>query len=174
MITHAVYAGTFDPLTLGHEYVIRKALSLFDNLTIAVAKNPTKKCMFSTEERAMFIAAHVECAPKFKNPKALGFNCEFIDNEYLVDYAEKIGATHIVRGIRNVADFEYERAMQNINNDICSTIQTVFIIPPRHLAEVSSSVVKSMVGFSGWKEVVSKLVSPIVLSGLEGKVNNNG
>ena len=88
------------------------------------------------------------------------------DNRYLVDYARSIGATYILRGIRSPADFEYERVMRHINADICPEITTVFLMPPRQIAEVSSSLVKGMVGPDGWETTVERFVPPVVFKAL--------
>lgn len=79
-------------------------------------------------------------------------------NLYLIDYAQQIGATHILRGIRSESDYEYERTMRNINGDLDSGICTVFLMPPRDIAEVSSSMVKGLVGPKGWQRVAKKYV----------------
>ena len=84
-------------------------------------------------------------------------------NLYLIDYARSVGATHILRGVRSAADYEYERTMRNINGDLCPAICTVFLVPPREIAEVSSSMVKGLVGPKGWKTVVRRHVPEPVL-----------
>ncbi len=94
-----------------------------------------------------------ESLKRFRNLSVTSFS-----NLYLIDYAQKIGATHILRGIRSESDYEYERTMRNINGDLDSGICTVFLMPPRNIAEVSSSMVKGLVGPKGWKRVVRKYV----------------
>ena len=79
-------------------------------------------------------------------------------NRYLIEYAQSVGATHILRGIRSSADYEYERTMRNVNADLSPRICTVFLMPPREIAEVSSSMVKGLVGPKGWQNVVRKYV----------------
>ena len=79
-------------------------------------------------------------------------------NRYLIEYAQSVGATHILRGIRSSADYEYERTMRNVNADLGPRICTVFLMPPREIAEVSSSMVKGLVGPKGWQNVVRKYV----------------
>jgi pantetheine-phosphate adenylyltransferase len=77
---------------------------------------------------------------------------------YLIDYAESVGASHILRGIRSAGDYEFERTMRNINGDLDPKICTVFLIPPRDIAEVSSSMVKGLIGPAGWRRIVRKYV----------------
>ena len=163
--TKAVYAGSFDPLTEGHMWVIWRAAEIFDNLIVAVGVNPLKKPTFSVEERKEMIERSI---PWKKSCKVESF-----ENKYLVRYAQEVNATHIIRGMRNVGDFEFERLMQNINADIQtatnSCIQTVFLVPPRELAETSSSAVKALIGPEGWEEVVRPMVPVHVFSALKNK-----
>jgi pantetheine-phosphate adenylyltransferase/8-oxo-dGTP diphosphatase len=157
MRTKAVYAGTFDVLTQGHIWVINAAADIFDELVVAIGVNPSKKCTFSLEKRLEMLRNCVMQRPAS------------FSNKYLIYYAQEIGVTHIVRGMRNVEDFEFERLMLNINSDIQggSNIKTVYFVPPRELAETSSSAVKALCGPEGWEEVVSKMVPPCVLEELK-------
>ncbi len=150
----AVYAGTFDPPTLGHTYMIEEAARLFDEVIVAIGVNPDKKTMFSVNERLLMLR---EVTHQFPNVKISSFG-----NEYLIHYAVSVGANFIIRGIRNTADFEYERAMRNINSDLGPEITSVFLMPPREIAEISSSVVKGLIGPSGWEKVVERYVPPSV------------
>lgn len=153
--TVAVYAGSFDPLTNGHVWMIEEAAKLFDILTVAVGVNPAKRPTFSLEER--FNAIH--CSIKhIKTRMDNSIIVDLFSNEYLVKYAKRQGATHIIRGLRSSADFEYERGMRQINADLMPSIHSVFLIPPRELAEVSSSFVKGLIGPDGWQELVKKYV----------------
>ena len=146
----AVYAGSFDPVTKGHLWMIEQGSRLFDRLTIAVGSNPGKKSAFSMRERLEMLRESTE---RIGNVSIAEFA-----NSYLIHYAQSIGATHILRGIRSGADYEFERAMRNINADMDSGICTVFLMPPRDIAEISSSMVKGLIGPSGWKIVVRKYV----------------
>jgi pantetheine-phosphate adenylyltransferase len=92
-----------------------------------------------------------------------------VDEEFLVNYAQKLGADYIVRGIRNSVDFNFEQAMNNVNRDINPEITTVVLMPPRDLCEVSSSLVKSLVGPDGWEEVVKKYVPEPVFEEIKKK-----
>jgi pantetheine-phosphate adenylyltransferase len=90
---------------------------------------------------------------RFRNLKVASFT-----NAFLISYAQSIGASHILRGIRSAGDFEFERAMRNINGDLSPKITTVFLMPPRPIAEVSSSMVKGLIGPAGWKQIVRDYV----------------
>lgn len=134
----AVYAGTFDPVTLGHLWMIEQGSILFDALIIAIGSNPEKQCFFSLEDRVSLLK---EATCEFKNVRIAEFSGQF-----LIRYAESVGARFILRGIRNPNDYEYEKAMRHINSDVNPAINTVFLMPPREIAEVSSSIVKGLVG----------------------------
>lgn len=149
-----VYAGSFDPLTIGHLWMIEQGAGLFDRLTVAVGVNPDKKYTFALDERLVMLR---ESTRQFRNVSVASFS-----NRYLIDYAQRIGATHILRGIRTESDYEFERTMRNINGDLDSRICTVFLMPPRGIAEVSSSMVKGLIGPSGWQKIVQKYVPAAV------------
>ena len=130
--------------------MVEQGVALFDRLVVAVGINPDKRYAFPLEDRLAMLR---ESLKRFRNLSVTSFS-----NLYLIDYAQKIGATHILRGIRSESDYEYERNMRNINGDLDSGICTVFLMPPRDIAEVSSSMVKGLVGPKGWKRVVRKYV----------------
>jgi pantetheine-phosphate adenylyltransferase len=155
----AVYAGSFDPITLGHQWIIQQAAPLFDQLVVAIGVNPDKRATFSVEERLGFIR---ETTSGIATCTVATF-----ENKYLVDYADQIGAGYIIRGIRNESDFTYERAMRHINSDMRAEVLTVFLMPPRQLAELSSSMVKGMVGPDGWESAVQRCVAPCVFQALK-------
>ena len=146
----AVYAGSFDPVTLGHLYVIQTGARLFDELIVAVGTQPDKRYTFSLEERLRQLRASTHGLPNVR----LG---RFPD-QFLVDYARAAGARYILRGVRNPQDLEYERSLRQINADLAPEIATLFLIPPRELAEVSSSFVKGLVGLRGWPKVVKRFL----------------
>ena len=155
-----VYAGSFDPLTIGHMWMIEEGAKLFDRLIVAVGVNPDKQSTFSVEDRLEMLR---DSCSKITNVSVAAYS-----NLYLIDYAKSVKATHIVRGIRSTADFEYERSMRNINGDLGPTICTVFLMPPRNIAEVSSSMVKGLIGPNGWRKIVRKYVSEPVYRRLLG------
>jgi pantetheine-phosphate adenylyltransferase len=144
----AIYAGSFDPPTLGHLWMIERGASLFDRLVVAIGTNTEKRYTFSVEERLDMLAKLTE---KYKNVKV-----DFFKNQFLVKYAKIMGANYIIRGIRTEADFQYERDMRLINGDLEPSIETVFLMPPREIAEISSSFVKGLVGPPGWEKIVSR------------------
>jgi pantetheine-phosphate adenylyltransferase len=146
----AVYAGSFDPLTIGHQWMIQEGVRLFEHLIVAVGINPDKKNTFSLEDRLAMLR---ESCRQFSNIEVASFS-----NLYLIDYAKSVAASHILRGIRSAADYEFERTMRNINGDLDPKICTVFLIPPRNIAEVSSSMVKGLIGPAGWRKIVRKYV----------------
>lgn len=152
----AVYAGSFDPVTNGHLWIIEQAAHMFDSLIVAVGKNSDKKYTFTLEERLELLNA---VTAKMPNIKITHF-----ENEFLVNYAKEIGAKFMVRGIRNTTDYEYEKAMRYINADLCQEINTVFLIPPREYTEVSSSLVKDLTSTDGWEDIAKKYVPEPVMA----------
>jgi len=150
----AVYAGSFDPPTNGHLWMIERGLEMFDKLVVAIGTNPTKQSSFGVNERLAMLR------------EALGererLEIAHFDNRYLVDYARKVGAEYILRGIRSPHDYEYERVMRHINADMAPEITTVFLMPPRDIAELSSSMVMGLTGPEGWEETVRRYVPDAV------------
>lgn len=146
----AVYAGSFDPPTNGHLWMIQQGLEIFDTLIVAVGSNPSKNYTFTIPDRIKLLQESV--------PSCERLIFDDFDNKYLVDYAKSVGADYILRGIRSAADYEYERVMRAINGDLNREIQTVFLMPPRNIAEVSSSMVKGLIGPKGWEDTVRRYV----------------
>jgi len=142
----AVYAGSFDPITNGHLWIVEQAIELFDEVVVAIGGNPDKKYTFSLEDRLAALRESLEVIGDV--------HVDSFANEFLVNYAQSVGAQYIIRGIRNVGDYEFERGMRHINNDLQPNITTVFLMPPREIAEVSSSLVKGLIGPDGWRDVV--------------------
>ena len=155
-LKRAVYAGSFDPVTNGHLWIIRKAVELFDEVVVAIGVNPDKHCSFSVEERLEMLKAVTQ---EFSNLRV-----EVFENQFLVNYAQSAGANYIIRGIRTASDYEYERTMRYINTDLHPDITTIFLLPPREYAEVSSTMVKGLVGPQGWEQVIRQyLPEPVCL-----------
>lgn len=154
----AVYAGSFDPPTVGHQWMIEQGAALFDRLQVAVGVNPEKKSLFPVDARLDMLRGMTD---------GLG-NVEFaaFEHDYLIRHAQAIGAGFILRGIRSGGDYEYERVMRNINGDLGPGVTTVFLMPPRGIAEVSSSMVKGLIGPQGWEDIVKRFVPPAVLARL--------
>ncbi len=146
----AVYSGTFDPVTLGHEDVIRRAAGLFDELIVAVAVAHHKKTLFTLEQRIAQVAAVFADLPAVR---ALPFE------GLMVDFCREQGACAIVRGIRNVADFDYEAQMAAMNQKMAPEVETVFLLPQPQLQCISSTLVREIAKLGG---DVSQMVSPLV------------
>jgi pantetheine-phosphate adenylyltransferase len=154
----AVYAGSFDPPTNGHLWMIRRGLEMFDHLIVAIGDNPSKSYSFTVEERLELLRASTASAEQLE--------IAHFDNRYLVDYAKKKNASFILRGIRSPADYEYERVMRHINSDMAPDITTVFLMPPRDIAEVSSNMIKGLIGPEGWEDTVRRYVPDAVFQKL--------
>jgi pantetheine-phosphate adenylyltransferase len=150
----AVYAGSFDPITNGHLWMIEQGVKLFDQLVVAIGTNPDKRYTFTLEERLRLIEQSVRGLPNIR--------VDHFANQFLVHYAKAIGAGYILRGIRNEGDYQSERAFRHLNSDQGPEIATVFLMPPRAIAEVSSSLVKGFVGPEGWPKIVEQYVPPAV------------
>lgn len=146
----AVYAGSFDPITNGHLWMIEQGGSLFDELVVAIGVNPDKRTTFTLAERLDMLRASL-CAQAH-------VRVESFASRFLVDYADSLGAQYILRGIRNEGDYEFERGMRHVNSDLRPAVTTVFLMPPREIAEVSSSLVKGLIGPAGWQTVVKGYV----------------
>lgn len=135
----AVFPGSFDPITLGHIDVIERALPLFDELIIAIGVNAEKKYMFSLEDRVAFIKETFADQPKIKVETYKGLT---------VDYCKEINADFILRGLRNPADFEFEKAIAQTNRNL-SGIETVFLLTSAQTSFISSSIVRDIMRNDG-------------------------
>lgn len=153
-----VYAGSFDPPTSGHAWMIREGAALFERLIVAVGVNPEKKPAYPLEKRLAWLR---EITKGHANVEVAQFG-----KLYLAEYASQVGARFILRGIRNAADFGYEQTMRHVNADLRPKLTTVFLMPPREYAEVSSSLVRGLIGPDGWRTVVSRYVPECVFSDL--------
>jgi pantetheine-phosphate adenylyltransferase len=147
-----VYPGTFDPMTLGHADIIRRGAKLVDRLIIGVTTNPSKNPMFSAEERIAMVTREA-AAMGIANVEVVGFNA------LLMKFAEAQRATVIVRGLRAVADFEYEYQMAGMNQQLNARIETVFLMADASLQPIASKLVKEIALFGG---DIHKFVSPTV------------
>lgn len=151
----AVYSGTFDPITLGHEDVARRAAGLFDELIIAVAMAHHKKTRFSLKER---LAMAAELADTFPGRvRVLPFD------GLIMDFCREHGASAVVRGIRNLTDFDYETQMAAMNRKLLPTVETVLLLPQAELQCISSTLVREIAALGG---EVSAMVSPAVAARL--------
>ena len=152
-----VYPGTFDPITNGHLDIIKRAAKLFDKVIVVVPINMNKKTMFSVEERMELIKESVQDIPNIEVDKT---------SLLTVDYAKKVNATAIIRGLRMVSDFEYELQMAAINKSLDKNVETIFIMSSHEYSFLSSSSVKELVGFNG---NISEFVPEVVKDALYKK-----
>jgi len=150
----AVYAGSFDPITLGHLWMIEQGCRLFDELIVAIGVNPEKHYLFPLADRLDMLRHVTSHCP---NVKIASF-----ENLFLVRYAHQVQADFILRGIRNEQDYQYERGMRYVNAELDANVQSVFLVPPRELVEVSSSFVKGLVGPNDWEPVLRRYVPEAV------------
>ena len=154
-MTHtAVYPGSFDPPTKGHEDLVRRSLTLADRLIVAVAVNVGKQPLFSVEERLEMLQTAVGDEPRVTFMSFDGL---------LAEFAKKVGASIIVRGLRAVSDFEYEFQMALMNRQLHPSLETVFLVPAVDLTYLSSSLVREVARFGG---DVGPMVHPVVAAAL--------
>ena len=154
-----VYPGTFDPLTLGHMDIIRRGAKLVDKLVIGVTTNPSKSPMFSVEERMETVRREV--AGVEGEIHVVSFD------SLLMDFAEREGASIIVRGLRAVADFEYEYQMAGMNQQLNDRIETVFLMADVSLQPIASRLVKEIALYGG---DIAKFVTPSVAAEMAARV----
>lgn len=158
-----LYPGTFDPVTLGHLDIIRRACTLVDKLVIGVAINRDKGPLFTLEERVDMITA--ECA-KLSDQTGVEIVAHPFEN-LLIDCANDVGAQIIVRGLRAVADFEYEYQMVGMNRVLDSSVETVFLMADAQHQAIASKLVKEIARLGG---DISKFVTPAVRDALKSKL----
>ncbi|MXP67017.1 pantetheine-phosphate adenylyltransferase [Pantoea sp. Nvir] len=140
MSTKAIYPGTFDPITLGHLNIVTRAAQIFEKIVLAIAANPSKKTMFSLEERVKLANQAVKYLP---NVDVIGFS------DLIANFACSHQANILVRGVRTYSDFEYEMQLAHINRHLLPTLEIVFMIPAEELSFVSSSLVKEIASHGG-------------------------
>jgi pantetheine-phosphate adenylyltransferase len=154
MVRTAVYAGSFDPITRGHEDLIKRSLQFVDRIVVAVATNVSKQPLFTLEERVAFIRSSVGDDDRVDVRQFNGL---------LVDFARSVSASLIIRGLRAVSDFEYEYQMALMNRHLAPGLETVFMVPSLDTTYISSSLVREVARFRG---NVSDLVHPAVAEAL--------
>ena len=154
-MTAAMYPGTFDPITLGHEELVRRISSLFDEVIVAIASSPRKDLMFSIDER---IHLTKEVLSDLQNVNVIAYE------GLTVDFAQKNNIQVVVRGLRSALDFDYELRLADMNRSLSEEIETIFLTPNKY-AFVSSSLVREIASMGG---DVSKFVSPVVQQALVG------
>jgi pantetheine-phosphate adenylyltransferase len=158
-----VYPGTFDPITLGHMDIIRRGAKLVDRLVIGVTTNPSKNPIFTVDERVAMVRREID-----------GLECEVevvTFDSLLMDFAEREGASVILRGLRAVADFEYEYQMAGMNQQLNDRIETVFLMADVSLQPIASRLVKEIAFYGG---DISKFVGPTVAEDVARRVDQLG
>ena len=150
MAVAAMYPGTFDPITLGHEDLVRRASGLFDRVVVAIAANPSKEPMFTLEERVELARSSLT---DLDNVEVSGYD------GLTVDFARANGLRVIMRGLRAVSDFEYEFQLANMNRHLAVDVETAFLTPNENYNFISSSLVREICSMGG---DISEFVSPIV------------
>ena len=156
----AIYAGSFDPITQGHQDIIQRSLEFVDRLVVAVATNIAKQPLFTAEERVRFIEAALGADERIEVRHFEGL---------LVDFAREVGARLIIRGLRAVSDFEYEYQMALMNRHLSPRVETVFMVPSLDTTYISASMVREVARFQG---DVTGLVHPVVARALRTKFNS--
>ena len=155
MTVSAMYPGTFDPVTLGHEDLVRRAAGLFDRVVVAIADHTSgKQPMFSTEER---VAMATSALADIDGVEVMGYN------GLTVDFAREHGLRVIIRGLRAVSDFEYEFQLANMNRHLTDEVETAFLTPTEKYTFISSSLVREVAELGG---DISEFVSPKVKQAL--------
>jgi len=146
----AVYSGTFDPLTLGHEDVVRRAAGLFDELVLAVAVAHHKKTLFSLDERIALARAALAGLPHVRVEPFDGL---------IMDFCREQGACAVLRGVRNVTDFDYEAQMAAMNRKLLPSVETVFLLPQAELQCISSTLVREISKLGG--DIAAMVSAPV-------------
>lgn len=160
----AIYPGTFDPITIGHLDIIKRATKIFDQLTIAVAENPSKKPLFSQSERQDLVANSIKEYNEINHKKIKIVKFSGL----LVDFAKESQISVLIRGLRAISDFEYEFQMSCMNNKLNPEIQTIFLPASDQVQFISSRFVKQIASLKGdVKPLVSKYVYDKIYSKLK-------
>lgn len=153
----AVYPGSFDPVTLGHEDIVRRSLALVDRVIVAVAVHPSKEPLFTVAERVALLSGVFDDDQRIEVTSFEGL---------LADFARRRDAGVVIRGLRAVSDFEYESQMALMNRELYPQLETVFLVPALHLTYLSSSLVREIARLNG---DVGACVSPSVAEALDKK-----
>lgn len=136
----AVFPGSFDPFTIGHEGIVRRGLSLFEEIIISVGANPLKKSYYSLETKKAMISRVFQNEPRIKVDHYEGLT---------VDYCKKHGASYILRGLRTAADFEFERAIGQVNKTLDAEIESVFLLTVPEHSMINSTIVRDIIRSGG-------------------------
>ncbi|HSL90771.1 MAG TPA: pantetheine-phosphate adenylyltransferase [Ignavibacteriaceae bacterium] len=158
-----IYPGTFDPVTYGHIDIVRRAVALFDEVVVTVAINPSKKPLFTTDERVEMLRESLK-----------EFDSKVIIDSFdglLVEHAKQVGATAIVRGLRQISDFEFEFQMALMNRKLSGDITTIFLMPHERYTYLNSTVIRNVASLHG---DISNFVPPVVHEALKKKFGQIG
>ncbi len=164
MHTVGLISGSFDPITNGHAWLIEEAALLVDELHVVMAVNPDKKYSFPEAQRLALVQTVID---DLKLPCPVKVHT--LGNVLLVNFAKKIGANRLIRGLRNAEDLAYERRMAQINRKLIPSIPTIYVASPAALSDLSSSSVRGLLGFEGWESIVADHVHPAVMDALVAK-----
>ena len=169
-----VIAGSFDPITNGHAWLMTQGARLVDELHIVMGVNPEKRYWFTEAERRKMlndVVKDLDAQDPNRRYRAgsTPAHVHFLKKDLLIHFCAGLGATHLIRGVRNAADFSYESQMASINFKIDPSVQTVYLSPPAALCDVSSATVRGFVGCTGWEDVVKDYVHPVVLTAMAKK-----
>lgn len=167
MINTIAFAGSFDPMTNGHLWVIKEALKIVENVRVIVANNPSKNYMFSSKQRKEIIEKIVI------DEQLQNVQIDIVKDDYVSSYLTMNNITHMIRGIRNSADFDQEKLIQRVNSEILGNVETIFIMPPSDLESVSSSFVKSLIGPNDWPFYIKKFLPKASLNAIFVNVLTN-
>lgn len=162
-----VFAGSFDPITKGHLWIIESGANLFDRLIVVVGVNAAKKYTFTDDERVALVKGAIKELPAHLHDK---ISVAFSGDGFLINTAQELGATHLIRGVRDMMDYQMEANVNRVNLRINNKIQTVVFLTPADMSEVSSSTVKGLVGPTGWEDVLSVYVTDNVRDALRAKL----
>ena len=162
MTIKAVYPGTFDPITLGHEDLTRRASKMFDSVILAVADSRSKKPLFTLDER---VALARETFKDIENVEVMGFS------GLLMNFVQKHDARVVLRGVRAVSDFDYEFQLAGMNRQLYPDVETIFLTPGEQYAYVSATLVREISIMGG---DVTKFVSPLIAGWLAEKIKQMG
>ena len=155
-----VYPGSFDPITCGHEDIVRRAAGLFSEVIVAVTQNPSKKPFFDLDERVELAASVLADCP---NVRVMGFS------GLLMQFVQEQGARIVVRGLRAVSDFEYEFQLAGMNRKLFPEVETLFLTPAEQYMFISASLVREIALLGG---DVTKFVSPLIQQRIESKIRS--
>ena len=161
-IKKVIYPGTFDPLTAGHEDLVRRASFLFDEVVVAVADSRAKQTLFSLDER---VGITTDVLKPFENVTVMGFQ------GLLMDFIQRQGAQIVLRGLRAVSDFEYEFQLAGMNRKLYPDVETLFLTPAEQYTFISATMVREIAVLGG---DVSTFVNPIVLKYIRQKLSVSG